>query len=101
MVLRFESRACALDSLSAQFKRIWVVGTLSTLHTIVLIGCFPGPSGSAQIPFLPLRTILAFTSELVVSSPSSPTKLVTTPHSPIFTSTIGTWAIDANQGLMA
>ena len=53
------------------------------------------------MPFLPFRTIFAFTSAFVVSSPSSPTKLVTTAHSPIFTSTIGTCSMDANHGFTA
>ena len=56
MVFRFESSLCALDSLSAQFRRICVVGTLSTLQIFVFSGCFPGPRGSAQMPRLPFFT---------------------------------------------
>src|SRR5512133_4336185 len=59
IVLRLESSSWALERVSAQLSRIWVVGPMSTLQILVLSGCFPGWSGSAQIPLLPLATILA------------------------------------------
>lgn len=53
MVLRFASSSWALERLSAQLRRIWVVGTISTFMIRVLSGCFPGWSGSAQMPLHP------------------------------------------------
>src|SRR5512144_781634 len=42
MVLRLESSSWALERVSAQLRRIWVVGTMSTLQIFVLSGCLPG-----------------------------------------------------------
>ncbi len=73
MVLRLESSSWALERVSAQFSRIWVVGTMSTLQILVFSGCLPGWRGSAQMPLLPLATILALTASSVRSAPSVPT----------------------------
>lgn len=73
MVLRLESSSWALERVSAQLRRICVVGTRSTLQILVLSGCLPGWSGSAQMPFFPFWTIFALTSSLVRSVPSAPT----------------------------
>src|SRR5512138_693826 len=53
MVDRFLSRLCASLRADAQFSTRLVVGTCSTFMMYLLIGYFPGPSGSSQTPLNP------------------------------------------------
>ena len=83
----------------AQLRTTFVVGTETTWLVFGLIGYIPGSSGSTQTPFWPRFTMLpCLNPSPVTSTPSTPTKAITTPAWPMATSVMLASSTEAKFG---